>query len=103
MREIGKLAKKIEEEAKDACCYAEIALWMRDNGNRELGQTVADIAKQEISHAERLHDVVVRLVDEAKASDSANVDGMATVWEWIHDDLMEKVAHARQMVSMYSS
>lgn len=67
MKEIKWIAERIREELEDSESYAKAALKYKDS-DRDLAQTVAGLAKQELTHSELLHDQAVRLIRNQRDS-----------------------------------
>lgn len=101
MKDIGEIACYIEEEVADACKYAKKALWFKDNGHSLSAQAFYELAQQEVKHAEKLHEVVINLINEKK-SEVEIPQGMMDIWEWKHQQLVDKLAHAKEEIALYT-
>ena len=102
MRFVKDLADYIKEETADACKYAKKALDLKAEGKPNAAQLFADIAAQEVNHAEKLHELVVREVTAARKSGAEIPAGMEQIWRWKHDEMVEYMAHAKDVLSLYS-
>lgn len=100
MKEIKMLAENIREELEDAEKYAWTALKYKDK-DRDLAQTVAGLAKQEITHSELLHEQAVRLIKEQQEKGITPPAAMQAVWDWEHERMIEKTAHVKQLLEMF--
>lgn len=101
MRLIAKLAERIEEETHDACSYAKMAVWARDEGYPDVGKALVEIARQEVSHADKLHSSVLALIQERKSQGAEVPQGMMDVWEFKHVQLVDEMANARHQIELY--
>lgn len=99
MKEIKWIAEHIREELEDAEKYALVALKYKDT-DRDLAQTVAGLARQEITHSELLHDQAVRLIRLQRESGVVPPVAMQAVWDWEHERMIEKTAHVKQLLEM---
>jgi hypothetical protein len=100
MKEIKMLAENIREELEDAEKYAWTALKYKDK-DRDLAQTVAGLAKQEITHSELLHEQAVRLIKEQQEKGITPPAAMQAVWDWEHERMIEKTAYVKQLLEMF--
>ena len=99
MKEIKWLAENIREELHDAEKYAKAALKCKDE-NRELSHTLADLAKQELSHSEQLHTHAVRLIKARKDSGVNAPAAMQAVWDWEHEHMIEHTIKIKHLLDM---
>ena len=60
MKKIEQIADYIDEEINDAMKYARCAI--QNDDDAELAKTYRTLANEELGHAMRLHDEVVRLI-----------------------------------------
>ena len=99
MREIKDIVKDIREELEDAEHYAKTSAKMKaeDSTNASV---YADMARQELGHADNLHKMAVRAIERQKASGVIPPAAMQAVWDWEHDNMMEKVARIKMLLSM---
>lgn len=102
MRFIKELAEHIKDETDDVCEYAKLAVRLKAEGKPNAAQLFADIAAQEANHAEKIHELVVKEINAARSSDVEVPAGMEQIWRWKHDELMDEMAHAKDMLSLYS-
>ena len=98
MKIIKKISHQIKEEAEGAIEYAKCAVHYKEE-YPELARAYADMAEQELSHANRLHDFVVKFI--AKAREKAEPPKwMIEMWDEEHREILEEVAKAKTMISM---
>lgn len=98
MQKIKCLVKDMTCELDAAEHYAKHALRHRD-GDKELAETYARIARQELEHCETFHAQAVRLI---RGYDREPPEAMRAVWEYEHERIMEREAHIRVMLDMAS-
>ncbi len=101
MRFIRELAGYIKEETADACKYAKEAVKLQGEGKPNAAQLFYELGQQEVSHADKLHDLVVKEVNAQKNSGVEIPVGMEQIWQWKHDELMDDAAHAKDLLSLY--
>lgn len=98
MKDILKLIHFIDDEVDGACEYATKAIWYKDHDNSNFAQTFYEMAQQELKHADKLHDMLN--VSISKLNDTNEC--MKDLWECKHAKLIDCIAHAREMVSMFT-
>jgi ferritin len=95
---IKKISSQIHEEAEGAMDYAKMAVHYKDE-YPELARQYAEMAEQELGHANKLHDFVVKFI--AKARETVEPPKwMLDIWEDEHKEIVEEVAKAKAMISM---
>lgn len=99
MEKVARLADMIREEVADAKKYAMCALKAKDS-DAQAARTFGDIANQELGHADKLHEMVVACIDEAKRSGAEAPEGMERVWEFEHGRIIEDTAAVRNLLMM---
>ena len=102
MRFIKELCEFIKEETQDACKYAKLAVQLKAEGKPNAAQLFYEIANQEVNHAGKIHELAIKEVNAAKASGAEIPAGMEQIWRWKHDEMMEDMAHAKSVLSLYS-
>ena len=98
MKEIKWLAENIRDELDDAEKYAKKALKWRD-ASPELSQLAANLAHQELNHADMLHEQVVRLIKTQQQKGVDAPPAMLAVWDWEHERMVEAVSKIRALLS----
>lgn len=99
MKEIKELAHQIRDELDVAEEYAKCAVKLKDERPSE-SSTYAEMARQELGHADTLHKMAARAIEKARESGAAVPAGMETVWEWEHDNMIDRTARIRAMLGM---
>lgn len=99
MKEIKMIAENISEELEDAEKYAKCAAKYMDS-DRELMSMFADLSRQELSHADKLHAQAVRLIHDQKSKGVEAPQAMMIVWEWEHEKMIRDKAKILAMLDM---
>ena len=103
MERIGELARMICEEVRDARKYAKLALKAKDTSALADARTFAEISNQELGHADKLHDMVVNAIAQAKQTGKEPPEGMERVWDWEHERIIEDTAEVRNLLGMLNA
>lgn len=98
MHEIKHLAEGIREELDDAEKYAREAV--KRTENPEDASTYADLSRQELGHANRLHEMAVRHIEKAKDAGFHPTEAEQAVWNWVHERMLDRTAHVKTLLSM---
>lgn len=100
MKTILTLVEEITEELEGAERYASLALCYQQK-DRMLADTYLTMSKEELEHANRLHDQITRLINEAKNSEQTIPAGMIELYEWQHDKMLKQKAKVKVMIESY--
>lgn len=100
MKTILTLVEEIEEELEGAECYVSLALCYQQK-DRMLADTYLAMSKEELEHANRLHDQITRLINETKSSEQTIPAGMTEIYEWQHDKMLSRKAKVKVMIESY--
>ena len=99
MREIKHIVENIREELEGAEKYAKIAAKMKTEDS--TGASVyAEMARQELGHVDNLHKMAIRAIEKQKAAGVVPPASMQAVWDWEHENMMEKTAKIRTLLAM---
>lgn len=101
MRIIKTLSKQIKEELHDAQAYAKMAIEHKAD-HPELAEVYHRLAKEEIGHANMLHDKVVALIRKASAEKDVP-PVMRELWAWQHEEIVEEQAEVMRLIEMYGA
>lgn len=96
MKEIRVIVEHIKDEVADAEEYAKLSLAYKET-DRELSSTFANLSGQELTHADLLHEQAVRLI---RSRGTPAPPSMQAVWDWEHDNYIERVAKVRALLEM---
>ena len=78
------LADKIEEELHDADSYIDLAMkWKKDQP--DTAEVFYELSLEEMGHMEKLHDEVVRLIDNYKREKGEPPKEMMVLWDYLHE------------------
>ena len=100
MKKILILVDEITEELEGAECYVSLALCYQQK-DRMLADTYLAMSKEELEHANRLHDQITRIINEAKSNEQAIPTGMMELYEWQHEKMLEQKAKIKVMIESY--
>ena len=100
MRLLKGLIEHIREEAEDVHAYAEEAIRVREE-DPPLATVYAELAREEMSHAERLHKVAVDLIERAHRAGKNPPEVMKEIWDYEHKIMIEEMAEAKAMLELH--
>ena len=101
MKVIKCLVEDIQEELEGAEHYAKLATQHKVN-DRALADVYAKLAGVELDHVNALHEQVVRIIKEWKATSGKETPApMQAVWDWEHEKMVDTVARIGAMLNMY--
>lgn len=98
MKTIQDIFDQIDEEISDAQKYAMCSARYKDS-DPELSRAYAQLSTEELGHVDKLHAQVVRLINEYKASKGEVPPHMQTIYTYVHERAIEKVASIRAMLA----
>ena len=99
MKSIKHIVKDIREELDGAEHYAEIAAKLRDT-DMTAANTYAEMARQELSHVDKLHGLAVKLINEQKTAGVTVPAAMQAVWDWEHEGMVERSTRIKMLLDM---
>lgn len=101
MKIIKNLVEDIEEELEGAEHYAKLATQYKVD-DRTLADTYAKLAGIELDHVNALHEQVVRIIKDWKATSGKETPApMQAVWDWEHSKMVDITARIKSMLDMY--
>ena len=100
MKIIMKLVELIDDELCGAKEYIKLAMHNREE-HPGLADTFADLADAEMGHVSKLHDEVVKLIEEVRERDGEPPSGMLAVYDYEHKKQISKASKSKQMISEY--
>ena len=100
MKIVMKLVSLIDDELCGAKEYIKLAMHNREE-HPGLADTFADLADAEMGHVSKLHDEVVKLIEEVRERDGEPPAGMLAVYDYEHDKQISKASKIKQMISEY--
>lgn len=99
MKEIKHLAEEIGEELNDAEKYAREAARLSDSCPADAA-VYADLSRQELGHADKLHEMATRRIEKKRESGAEVPPGMQAIWDWEHEKMLDRAAHVKSLLSM---
>lgn len=100
MEIIEHLQDQIDEEIHDSKKYIKCALKWKEKDDK-LADTYYKLSVEEMGHMEKLHDEVVRIIENYKKEHGEPPSDMLAVYNYLHDKAIDKVADIKIMWSMY--
>ena len=97
MKTIEQLSDYIDEEVDDAMKYAKCAIQHDDDP--ELSRTYKALANEELGHAMRLHEQVVRIIKKYRDEHGEPPEKMMDRYEYMHERHMKKYADAKVLLA----
>lgn len=102
MKQIKQLIGYIREEIECAEEYATEAMAYKDT-DMELARAYHEIARQELVHAEKEHDLAVSYIKMSRDAGVEVPKGMMDVWEWEHEQLIKKMSGVREIIGAFKA
>ena len=100
MKIIRKLSERITEEIEDAKYYAKCALKYR-NDHRSLADTMFQISQEEVRHADMIHEEVVKIINEYRATNGEPPAIMLQLYDYMHQQAIAKMNEVKTLQQMY--
>lgn len=95
---IKKLSEMISEEISDAKKYAMCGINHKDD-DPELSRTFMTLASEEVTHANRLHEQVVRIIKSYREKNGEPPAPMMAVYEYLHTKNIEAMAEVKALLN----
>ena len=102
MREIKILVDQIYEEFEDAEKYFACAKSYKEK-NSTIANTYLELSVAELNHIDKLHSIVLLLINNVKELKKAIPIGMNEIWQREHEKIVEKVEELRFKISKFKS
>lgn len=99
MKIIGDIVKLIDEEIEGAKCYAEKYIEHRANGMDQWADRFHQMAKDELQHANVLHEYAVGEIEKVNKVFKPRAD-MQKMWDESHKKYVDCVAWVEEMLNM---
>lgn len=100
MKKIKDYVDRIAEELNDAKEYIEKALWYKAKNNSGRYAKYKEMAVQELSHADIIHQIAVEDIEALRKVYPEPPQDMMDKWEHEHKEFIEKTAWIKQMINM---
>ena len=82
--------------------YAKRAMEYKDS-DRERADKYAEMAKTEMSHAETLHTMAVKMIQKYVMEGGTAPAAMKAVWDWEHEKMIDEMGRVKSLLDMYRS
>ena len=100
MKLIRDLEEAISDEISDIKKYAKWAAELKEN-HPTLAQVLYNISTQEDGHQAAIHNEVVKIIEEHRRTHGDPPVAMMAVYEFIHQQHIDKLAEARMYQDVY--
>ena len=100
MKIIEKIEDQINEEMHDSGRYIKCALEYKED-NKELADLYYWLSQEEMTHADKLHRMVVSIIEAYRKKEGEPPADMLAVYNYIHKKEIEEAAGVKQMWAMY--
>ena len=84
MKIIKCLSEKIEDEMKDADEYVQLAMTWKEE-QPEAAEVFYQLSTEEMGHADKLHEVVAKLIGEYRDKNVEPPAGMMMLYDYLHE------------------
>lgn len=101
MESIASLAEMVHEELEGAKCYAKLALEYRDREDTSAARQFAEMANQELGHADRLRSMALGIANSARSAGNVP-SGMEQLWDYENGRIIDETAEVRNLLGMYN-
>ena len=100
MKLIRDLEESISDEISDIKKYAKWAAELKET-HPTLAQVLYNISVQEDGHQAAIHNEVVKIIEEHRRTHGEPPTSMLAVYEFIHQQHIDKLAEARMYQDVY--
>ena len=100
MKLIRLLSDYIEEEIGDAHKYAQKALELKHE-YPDTSKLFYTLSTEELDHANRLHKVVVNLIETYRSEKGEPPKEMMFVYDYLHKKQIDRTAEVKNLQAMY--
>ena len=83
MKIIKCLSEKIEDEMKDADEYVQLAMTWKEE-QPEAAEVFYQLSTEEMGHADRLHEVVAKLISKYREENGDQPKEMLALYDYLH-------------------
>lgn len=99
MRKIKELVERIDDELNSAEEYAEKFIEYKADGESSMAAKFQDMATQEMTHANTMHDLAVKEIEKVSAVFNAPAE-MRERWEKSHAEYIQRSARIKSMINL---
>ena len=102
MEIIKHLEDQINEEMHDSGKYIKCAMKWKEE-NKELADLYYWLSQEEMTHADKLHKMVVGIIEKYKKTEGEPPAEMLAVYNYLHEKEIDKAKEIKTMWDMYKS
>ena len=102
MKIIKCLSEYINDEIHDAEKYAEKAIGIKQE-YPEVADLLYQLSLEEVTHMNRLHDAVTKLIADYRKKEGEPPEGMKAVYDYVHEQMIAKAKGVKILQDMYRS
>lgn len=99
---IKKMEDQIGEELHDAKKYIKCAIKYKED-HRDLADLYYQLSQEEMGHADRLHKMVVREIEDYRKKEGEPPAEMLAVYNYLHEKEIDKAKEVKTMWDMYKA
>lgn len=99
MKKLKVIAEQIRDELDVAEEYAVEAVRLK-NINSADASGYAEMAQDELDHAEKLHKMAVRAIEKKTESGATVPASMQAVWDWEHERMIDRMGKVKALLGM---
>lgn len=100
MKIIKCLSEYIHEEIDDARKYIEKALKIKEE-YPEVAELLNMLSNEELKHMQLLHNMVEKVINNYRQTNGEPPAAMQAVYDYLHDQAIEKVTEVKVMQQFY--
>lgn len=100
MKLIQKLSENIEEEIDSVKDYAKLAIEVREEFP-VVADILYSISRQEADHVNKLHESVVKIIQDYRQKNGEPPADMMAVYEYLHKQHIDAFADAKKYQDIY--
>lgn len=100
MEIIKKLSKQIREEIEDAEHYTKEAIKYKQT-YPEVASVLYALGTEELGHMEKLHNAVAKIIMDYRAKHGEPPAAMQAVYDYLHEEQIEKAREVRLLQEQY--
>lgn len=98
MKIIQKLSDMIDEEITDAWKYARCYQEYKES-DPELAKTFSQLSFEELTHVDRIHAQVVRIIRNYRETHGDPPEHMLAIYNYLHERSIKKVSDIRILLT----
>ena len=100
MKLIEKLSDMIEDEIDGAECYAKMAVKYKEE-RPELANLMYALSGEELGHMQKLHNMVVRIIEEYRKDKGEPPASMMAIYEYLHNKQIDEAREVKDLQALY--